>query len=231
MEKDKTELTLSDKINVFFMRNRKAILVTLACILAVLVVVLAVFAVLDYQRKSGIKKIETLVLDFEKFKVENIKNAPDSMTEEEKKLLANEENKLIENLSKYTDKNDYVGFMAVQEIADIYFKNGDLEKALSYYEKLNLPENQYISGVLYFNAAACSDDLGQSEKAFEYYNKAASCESFPFKERALFNVARVQEKLDKAKAVEVYSQLVADYPNTEWANLSKTRIIELEINK
>lgn len=229
MAKDEIEFTLADKLNNFFTQNRKALLIFLSATLAVFLVLVGWLAFLENQQKSAIAKIETLVVDFEKFKSENLKNALDSLTEEEKKLLTEKENTLIESLIPYASENNYVGFMANQQIADIYFKNNDFEKALSFYEKIKLPNSQYVAGVLFFNTATCADELEQNEKAIEFYNKAATCENFPFKARAFFNIARVQENTGKEQAIEAYKKVISEYPNTEWAHLSKTRIIELNL--
>ncbi|MEL3909255.1 MAG: tetratricopeptide repeat protein [Treponemataceae bacterium] len=229
MAEEEIKLTLSDRLNNFFTQNRKTLLIVLLDVLVFFLALVGWFAFVENQQISAIAKIETLVVDFEKFKSEELKNALDSLTEEEKKLLADKENALIESLIPYTDKNNYAGFMAAQQIADIYFKNENFEKALSFYEKINLPSSKYVTGVSLFNAAACADELGQSEKAIELYNKAANCEDFPFKARAFFNIARVQENTNKERAIEGYKKIISEYPNTEWAYLSKTRIIELEL--
>lgn len=225
------KVTFSDRVDSFFAQHRKKVLVALSTLFVVVIAVIAIFMVIERQKKAAITKIETEIIAFEKFKSEKIKNSANSMTDEEKKLLADEEATLIEKLTPYSVQNNYAGFMAVQYIADIYFKNGDFEKALSFYEKLNLPKELYTSGVVFYNAAACADELGQNEKAIDFYRKAANCVSFPFKARALFNAARVQENIDASAAVDAYTKVVADYPNSEWALLSKTRVIELGLVK
>lgn len=226
MEHDE-KVTLSDKINNFFEQNRKKVLIVFAGIFIAVIAVVVSFMIFENKKKSAMGKIETLILKFEKFKSDNLKNSSDSLTEEEKKKLAEAENALIEKLAAYSDNNNYAGFMACQQIADIYFRNNDFEKALTYYEKLNLPKDRYISGVMAYNAGTCADELGRNEKAIEFYKKAMDNTEFPFKARALFNVARVQENLDVKLAIDSYNKVLADYPDTEWASLSKTRIIEL----
>lgn len=228
MEKD-GELTISDKINDFFVRNRKILLIILALVLLVVLIVIGVVVFFDTQRTTAINEIEAAIADFQKFKTEKIKNADNSLSDEEKKLLTDKETKLIETLSKYSEQKNYAGFMAIQQIGDIYFKNGDFEKALHFYEKMPLSANRYPSGILLFNAAMCADELGQNEKAMRLFIEASGCTEFPFKARALFNAARVQESLDGVKAIETYKQLIASYPDTQWANLAKTRVIELEL--
>lgn len=227
MDEKNVEMTISDKLNDFFSRHRKSVIIVSISVLVVVAAVIAAVVIVDNTKKNEIATIETVILDFEKFKVDKLKNSLDSLTEEEKTMFEAEKTKVIEKLSAYRHKKNYAGFMANQEIADIYFADGNFEKALAAYECITLGKDNYTSGVLFFNAACCADELGQSEKAADLYAKAGQCENFPFRERALFNAARVQENIDKAKAMEAYKQLVADYPNTEWASLSKTRLIEL----
>lgn len=222
------ELTLSERINDFFVHNRKILLLVLVAVLLIIVVLISAVVVIEQRENFAIKEIETSIVDFEKFKSEKIKNAEDSLSDEEKRLLAEEETKLIETLSKYADEKNYAGFMAIQQIGDIYFKDGDFEKALSFYEKAPLAIDKYPSGVLFFNAGTCADELAENEKAFDFYTKASECKDFPFKGRALFNAARVQESFDKAKAIDSYKNILATHPNSEWAFLSKSRIIQLE---
>jgi len=146
MEHDE-KVTLSDKINNFFEQNRKKVLIVFAGIFIAVIAVVVSFMIFENKKKSAMSKIETLILEFEKFKSDNLKNSSDSLTEEEKKKLAEAESTLIEKLAAYSDNNNYAGFMACQQIADIYFRNNDFEKALTYYEKLNLPKDRYISAM------------------------------------------------------------------------------------
>lgn len=225
---EEIEFTITDKVNSFFVKNRKVLLIVFGVVFAVVLVVIGSLVFFEHKGKVDIAEIETIIIDFEKFKKDNIKNTYDSLTEAEKKLLSDEEIKVIEKLSKHINANNYSAFMAIQQIADIYFKNREFEKALSFYEKAPI-SNKYICGVLFFNAGTCADELGQTDKAIQFYNKASECIDFPFKARALFNVARVQESTDTSKAVETYNSIIAKYPNTEWSNLSKTRLIELKL--
>ncbi|MBQ7611722.1 MAG: tetratricopeptide repeat protein [Spirochaetaceae bacterium] len=223
----KEQKTISEKIDAFFTKNRKIALIALACVGLIIAAVVISVIIVDSSNKKAIAQVESIIYDFETFKSEKLTNALDSLTDEEKRLLSEEAQSVIEKLSPFQSKNNYAGFMANQQIGDIYFGNGDFEKALEAYEKVSFSENTYIAGVVSFNAASCADELSQFEKAYTYYTKASTCKNFPFKERALFNAARVQESIDKTKALSVYDMLVRDYPDSEWGLLAKTRIIEL----
>lgn len=224
-------MTAEEKVNNFFHAHRKAIFIILGVLAVLLVVFIMVVIFYSAQKNKATTEIEQLMLDFNKVKSEKIKNSLDELTDEEKRILAEEEDKLLESLKAHTAGKGYASFVANSEIAEIYFNRKDWENALLAYEaaaKFQL--KAYTAGVAYFNAGTCADELGDFEKAFDYYKKASEVESFPLASRAFFNSARVQEQLDKEKAIEIYKKLVVDFPDSEWANLSKTRIIQLSQN-
>jgi len=128
----------------------------------------------------------------------------------------------------------YASYLAFYNIADIYFARKDYTKAKDYYSKaVDAVPNSYVLGVLYFNIAVCMEELKESDDAIlEYYKKSSEVEEFPLKPRAMFNMARVQEKMGKKnEAIATYQEILENYPDNDFAFMGKTRIIDLEINK
>lgn len=138
----------------------------------------------------------------------------------------------LEELAK--NATGYASYLAFYNIADIYFGRKDYAKAKDYYSKaLEAVPNSYVLGVLFFNMAVCMEELAESnDSVFEYYKKSSEVEDFPLKPRAMFNMARVQEKMGKIEdAIATYQDISEKYPDDDFALIGKTRIIELEMRK
>jgi len=133
-----------------------------------------------------------------------------------------------------TKASGYASYLAFYNIADIYFSRKDYSKAKDYYLKAyaSLP-NAYVAGVLLFNIGVCIEEMnGELTEALEYYLKSSKVEDFPIKPRAMFNVGRLQEKLEKFDdAIATYTDLFEKYPDNEFALIGKSRLIELNIKK
>lgn len=146
-----------------------------------------------------------------------------------------EEDKVIPQLDELAkNASGYASYLAFYNIADIYFSRKEYAKAKDYYLKASeAVPNSYVLGVLYFNTAVCMEELAESDDAvLEYYKKASEVEDFPLKPRAMFNMARIQEKMGKLEeAKETYTNIMDKYPDNDFALMGKTRIIYLSIKK
>lgn len=159
----------------------------------------------------------------------------ESIAEDEKidpEILAKED-EVIPELEKLAEASDgYASYLAFYNVADMYFTRKDYHKARDYYEKaLRVLPSSYVSGVLLFNIAVCIEEIGEDDgRALEYYEKSSQIEDFPLKPRAIFNVARLQEKLGKDEdAIVTYNSLMEKYPDNDFAMIGKSRVIALEI--
>jgi len=159
------------------------------------------------------------------------KNTP----EEEKvdpEILAKED-EVIPELEKLGESSEgYASYLAFYNMADMYFTRKDYHKARDYYNKaLTALPSSYVSGVLLFNIAVCIEEIGENDsEALEYYEKSSKVEDFPLKPRAVFNVARLQEKLGKDEdAIATYNSLMERYPDNDFSMIGKSRVIALEI--
>ena len=161
----------------------------------------------------------------------------DVETEEEKtdpQVLEKEDEVIpkLEELAK--NATGYASYLAFYNIADIYFARKDYTKAKEYYLLASqaIP-NSYVLGVLFFNIAVCMEELDESaDVVLEYYKKSSEVEDFPLKPRAMFNMARVQEKMGKKdEAIATYKDILEKYPGNDFALIGKSRMIDLEIQK
>lgn len=149
-------------------------------------------------------------------------------------VLEREDSAILELEKVGASAKGYASYLAFYNIADIYFSRKDYSKAKDYYLKAYsaLP-NGYVAGVLLFNIGVCIEEMnGELTEALEYYEKASKIEDFPIKPRAMLNVGRLQEKLEKFDdAISTYTNLFEKYPDNEFALIGKSRLIQLNINK
>lgn len=220
-QNDKTS-TFSERCSNFLTQHRKAIAFILALVCAAVAIALIASSIRSRTAKNASIQTEAIISEWMDIR---IKNAKDKDAREAM---------LIEKLEKQAvaNGNTYAAFRAYTTLGEIYSLRKDWEKALGCYQKAGatLPD-AYTAGIAYFNAGACADELKQYEKALEFYTLSAASDDFPLKPRALFNVGRLEENLShKDKAVAAYTNLIALYPDNDWALLAKSRVIALSIH-
>lgn len=229
---------LAQKINDFLASNRKIVLSLFAVIILALTGLIVWFVISENSKKNSVTSVEKIIYELEEFKIEDRTKNPASAeddSKEEKKVseaVKEAEDKAIEDLKPLGTKHSYAGFRANTAIAEIYFQRKMYEDALKFYSlAADAVKNSYTEGVACFNAAACADELGDSEKALAYYQRASKVENFPLIPRVLFNIGRLYEAQSKKdEAVTSYNGLLEKYPQNEWALLAKSRIIAITGN-
>ncbi len=238
---------LSQKISNFLNAHGKIILLSVVAVLFIGVVIFLSMYFKEKAQKDAIAGIERIVYELDEFKTKfnaeaeknkveakDTEEDSDAKSEEEVEKkeapeVIEKEDLAIKDLQEFSAKG-YAGFRANTVIAEIYFARKNYKEALKFYElAAEADTSHYIAGIAFFNVAACADELGDLEKAKNFYKKASEVESFPLIPRALFNLARVNESLgNKEDAIAVYNKLLETYPRNEWALLGKSRIIELQ---
>jgi tetratricopeptide (TPR) repeat protein len=145
--------------------------------------------------------------------------------------LAARRDEVLEKLIPYTKKGGVAGVRANMLAAEIEYQKKNYESAVEYWENAaDKDVKAYTSSLALFNAGVCYEALNQLEDAEETYKLAADDEEFLLRSHALFSYGRVLEANGKYKeAVEAYQELNSKYPDEGWANLAKTRIIELKL--
>jgi|GEM_PF-979264 len=183
------------------------------------------------EAEEGVEKANA-----ESEKAESEEDVTDDEDEKEEpkdpEVLAKEDEAIPKLEELATTSSGYAKYLALYNVADIYFARKDYEKAKEYYLKaLDPVPNTYVAGVLLFNIAVCIEELkGEDSEALEYYQKSYDIEDFPLKPRSLFNVARLQEKMGRENdALATYNSIIEKYPDSDFAMIGKSRIITLEI--
>ena len=220
-EKFKQEESTADKLDSFLVRNR-SLLLTIALVVLVAIIGIALFVVLSGKAtEKGLEQIDTVYYTLTK--------DADSL---EGDVLAARQNAALDQLASLTGKGGIVGVRANMIAADLQFQKKDFEAAKASYLKVaSAKKNAYTAPLAYFNVAACCENLNDLDGALEYYTKAAETEDFLLADHALFSVGRVQEaKKDYKAAADAYNKLNDVRPDGDWAELAKSRLIELKAN-
>ncbi|MDE6068074.1 MAG: hypothetical protein K2F89_03870, partial [Treponemataceae bacterium] len=138
----------------------------------------------------------------------------------------------LSNLEPYLKKDGIVGARADMLAADIRMqrKEWDASRTL-WLDAAAKRRKTYLAPICNFNAAACSEELGDAESALKYYLLAAENSEFTVRSRAYFDAGRVKESLgDFEGAADLYEQIASlEYSNDIWNDLAQTRLIALRI--
>lgn len=242
MALEKEDKDLASKVNEFLSINRKLVLIILGVVICAVVIIISYFALSEKAASKSVSSVEKIIYDLEDFKFKNKTKSTDTENSSSEKKeteeisspeVIAEEDKAILDLKLFVGKSGYSGFRANTAIAEIYFSRKNYEEALKFYEAAaKAIGSGYTSGIAYFNVAACADELGNYEKALEFYKKASEVTEFPLVPRAMFNIGRIYEAMNKPdEAVAAYNKLSADYPRNDWALLGKSRVIVLSNDK
>lgn len=221
-EKDVTKVSLSQKFSDFIMKNRVVIVSALIAIFCIIISLVVYTAILEHKNSVAFETVETVLSDWE-----SARSAADQSG------LSVKEDDLIKKLQKIaiSNKHSYAGARAYMTIAEVYFSRKDWKNAQeNYLFAAKSASKVYTNGLNYYNAAVCADELGNYDDAIKYFELTIASEAFPLKSRALFNIGRIEEQRSNSDAAIVaYQKLAEKYPDDEWTQISKSRIIALQI--
>ena len=210
----------SDVLDGFFTKTKKFWIVFLI-LLVVVAVGVGVFTTLSAKAKmNGANFLDSAV--FKLMKAEN------SLDGEE---LVAAENKFLSEVKAFADsngKNDNT-VRAYMMLAQTYFKNEDWKNSLDAWLKAGDISKSYLSGIAYYNAAVCFEQLADVTNAEKYYSLALENEAFELKPHAMFSLARLLETQGKTEqAIAEYKDILNSYTDSEWADLANSRLILLD---
>lgn len=211
----------SQKLSAFLGKNR-IVLLAILCLLVLGVVAYAVaFSVYSSSVKKNLDVVEMIEYSL-------LKDAADL---EESAVTARQDTALS-NLEPYLKKGGIVGARADMLAADIRMqrKEWDASRTL-WLDAAAKRRKTYLAPICNFNAAVCSEELGDAESALKYYLLAAENSEFTVRSRAYFDAGRVKESLgDFEGAADLYEQIASlEYSNDIWNDLAQTRLIALRI--
>ncbi len=216
MEKE----SIASSINSALEKSRTAVTALIVILVLAVVGFVVGITVRDKIVAGGIEKLDTISYIYSK--------DGDSLSDED---VAARQTAAIEQLTPLVEKSGIVGARANMLLAEIYFEKADYTASRDAWLKAAHVGNGYNVPYSTYQAAVCSENLNDVDSALKYYQSAADDAEFFLKDHALFNVGRLnEEKADFEAAKVAYEKLNAINPETQWANLAKTRLIALKID-
>ncbi len=221
---DKSErIALKQKLSLIIQKNSY---ILLGLLIAIVLTVIGLLIYNSLQLKNLEKnthKIELIMDDFE-----NIS----SLTDDEEKEKAQKEIKgaldtLIEN-----SKKNYALQRALFIRGNLFFQSEDWDKSIEDFKRLaDEFYKSYLAPIALINAATAFEESDRIEEAIEEYqivvNKYSSVS--PEISHVYFSIGRLfEQKSDKTAALEAYNNLLDNFPDSNWTNLARSRIIYLE---
>lgn len=215
----KMKETISKKLEKIILKNRKPILAAVGVLVVAAVAVCVVVGVKDSQSKKGLAALDAIEYAY------TVKST--ELTDAE---VSARQEKALADVAAYCGMNGLVGARANFLAAEVNFAKKDYSSALAgYVAAIANSKNMYLEPICRHNAAVCCEELGNKEEAYGYYVSAAETKDYYLASHALFSAARVQESMGNLdKAVETYKKVTEKYANDVWANMSQSRIIDLQ---
>lgn len=221
VQKNVEKKSLSENLGDFILRNLRVIFVFCGVLLLGAVCAVVVISVNEKTIEKGLGKIDLISYE--------LTNKSYDLSETE---IAARQDKAVSSLSELVGKSGIAGVRANMLSAEIYYQKKDFENARSaWLAAAQKGKNTYIAPIAFFNAASCSEELGNLDDAAAGYKSASEVKDFYEAAHALFSLGRVQEaKGDFVAAAASYQALVDKSPEDSWAKLAKNRLVSLKIS-
>ena len=175
--------SLSENLGDFILRNLRVIFVFCGVLLLGAVCAVVVISVNEKTIEKGLGKIDLISYE--------LTNKSYDLSETE---IAARQDKAVSSLSELVGKSGIVGVRANMLSAEIYYQKKDFENARSaWLAAAQKGKNTYIAPIALFNAASCSEELGNLDDAAAGYKSASEVKDFYEAAHALFSLGRVQE--------------------------------------
>lgn len=219
IEKKFEKATAGERLSQFMLRHRMPIIVSLAVVIAAIVVYGISAAVVSSSRAKGISFVDTIEYE--------LTNDSASLSDAE---IESKRSDAMTKLTPYLAKGGVVGVRANMIAAGIAYGRKDYAAAKSYWTAAAAKgAKSYTAPLAYYNMAVCDENIGNLADAAASYGKAADVKDFPLASHARFSEARTYEALgDYKKASESYAKLSAGALGDVWTNLAETRLIALK---
>lgn len=220
MNKIEKKASTVQRLGAWVAKKRIALLVVL-CLLVLGVIGYAVgLTIHENIVKKDLDKIELIEFSL-------TKDASDL----EDSVITEKMDTALSNVEPYLSKGGIVGARADMLAADIYMYRKYWSKARELLaDAANKRAKTYIASICNFNAAVCSEELGENDKAIEYYTKVCDDKEFVDRSRAYFSVGRINESIGNYDGAKNAYEAIASLglSNDTWNDLAQTRLIALK---
>ncbi len=220
-EKNEKEVkTASSKLNSVLEKNRKVVISCFSAGIAIIAVFIIVEIAVSKSTEKNLAAVEALTYEL----------VNESSSLEEAELTARRDS-ILEKIEGYTKKGGVAGVRANMLAAELAYQKEDYEASAAYWDAAATKgKKAYTAPLANYNKAVCYEQLGKLDDAVAAYKAAVDVEDFVLRTHAMFSYGRLLEtKGEYAEAVKVYQELNDKNPNDTWANLAKTRIIDLKV--
>ena len=219
---DETKMTIADKVAGFIGNNK----ILLWGILAILIILVVVFAVVDSKIKETNLMYANMAAEVQD-DYQSWLNASDDDKEEVETVLLDKISDITES-----EKTNILVEKSLFLRGQFYLQKEDWENAFADFNRIAVdsPES-YLASVSLYNAASAKENGGDLKAALDLLVSISSDyrTNSPIIPEVLFNVGRLNETLGMdVEALKAYEDLVSSYSSSNWTNLAKTRIISLK---
>ena len=195
-------VTFYYQAQAWFDENTRVVLIGAG---AVIIILIAVFAISNFKQKAESKASVDLAIALRSFSSNQYEQAKPQL------------NSIVDSYGS-TDSGKLARFY----LASAMYKTGDYNGALEQYKKFaaGFKGDDYIKSTAMAGVAACQEQLEQYESAAEQYLKTAKEFSKIFAApEYLFKAARCYQLAgNNEKASDLYAKIVQDYPDSEVKN-------------
>jgi tetratricopeptide (TPR) repeat protein len=222
MQNENEKQDFGEKINNFFHKNRKGIIILISAIFILLAGLIVFLSLQDVFNKKAIAETEKLDARFQELRF----SANDVNYNAEIQTFLSD----IEAFAK--NKSGYGASKAWSMSAQIYSSRNEWQKAEEAWLKAaKAGDKTYLGPISLFNAAAAAEEQGKIELAIELLQKSIDHKfEFPAAPRAQFSIGRLYEQLGNyPAAIESYRTVMINWQNVPvWQYLARSRIIAIE---
>ena len=221
---DKNEKeTLATSLNSALEKSKGLVFAVAAVVVLVIVAVALIATVKSKATANGIEQLDTI-----SYNLTNVSSDDAELSAED---ITARQNKALEELAPLTVKGGIIGLRANMLAAEIKFAQKNYEEARAAWLKAaEVKKNAYTAPLCYYNAAVCSENLGDTDNAILYYKSASDNKDFLLVDHALFSLGRVNESVQKYEdAKAAYEKLSELHATSSWAQMAQSQLISLKV--
>ncbi|MFW6368155.1 MAG: tetratricopeptide repeat protein [Spirochaetota bacterium] len=203
-------------------RYRKVVMIGGISLIVIVVGIVVFFQVQERRLQESVVMVEN---------AEELISEWEQSQEEDRSEIESEFMSLLDDvIDGYS--NLYSAQRALFLRARFYMETEQWSEAVADYRSLtdSFPES-HLALISLSNKATAHEELGESDQALETYEELSELRETrnPMRARALFSIGRLQEQSGETDdALESYEGLVSEYPNSDWTNLARNRILAIE---
>lgn len=216
---------LESRFNTFLLTHKKLLLLIAVAIVVIVVGLWITLTVIDSRAESLQLAVDEAQKTYESWVFLEDKESSEAVS-----LLQ----ELTSDLNELADRGgkSYPALKSQYLLGLIAYEQESYEQALE--EFLTVAQQgrgTYLGSLAQYNAGVASEQLGDTQKALEYYQSVydeygdEAAESA----RALFSVARLHEEAGNTDLAQaVLQQLADEFPASEYAKLAQSRLVILQ---